>query len=73
LVLKQAFGKSGQMPAFSYESKVAVPKTEVSEQPQMKKINREGAPRNTNDPIPQLHLSFVRLLRRCGKNFQRRF
>jgi hypothetical protein len=38
LVLKQALGKSGQMPAFSYESKVAVPKTEVLEQPQLEKI-----------------------------------
>jgi hypothetical protein len=26
LVLKQALGKSGQTPAFSYKSKVAVPK-----------------------------------------------
>jgi hypothetical protein len=34
-LIEQPLGKSGQMPAFSFKSKVVVPKTEVLEQPQI--------------------------------------
>jgi hypothetical protein len=36
-VLEQALGKAGQNPGFSLKSREAVPKTEVLEQPQLKK------------------------------------
>jgi hypothetical protein len=39
LVLNQALGKTGQKPGFSTKSKVAVPKTEVLEQPQLKNVS----------------------------------
>jgi hypothetical protein len=36
--MKQVLGKSGQMPAFSLKSKVAVPKNEVLEHPLLTEI-----------------------------------
>jgi hypothetical protein len=41
MVFPQALGKSDQMPAFSLTSKVAVPKTEVLEQPQIAELFRD--------------------------------
>jgi hypothetical protein len=39
MVLEQALGKNGLKPVFSIKSKVAVPKTEVLEQPRLIKIS----------------------------------
>jgi hypothetical protein len=43
----QAPGKTGQEPGFSAKSKEAVPRTEVLEQPQLKKFNPKQ-PNRTN-------------------------
>jgi hypothetical protein len=37
----QALGKTGQKPGFSPKSKEAVPKTEILEQPRLKKSTEE--------------------------------
>jgi hypothetical protein len=54
LVLKQAFGKSGQMPTFSLKSKVTVPKTEVLEQPQLIKFRETGTLCNNHRNPPAM-------------------